>query len=137
MRFCSKSKRLLFAAVVQVVSYLPMPSDAQGIIRHRDCIYNPFRPDSNGSYTSTYSCDNSDIIGWAIAFNCVNNEVNESVPDLEEMSRSGMLGRRMPGSPGTPMKWKGWETVNGTGYESLFWKVCSKHYTDRTKTKER
>lgn len=122
----SKNKRLLVATAVQIASFLAAPSHAQKIIRSDGCTYKQFSPEINEGHIYTYTCDNSDIADQVVAFDCASIRINQRVPDLEEMSRNGTLSVKMPGSPGTPMKWKGWRIVNGTGYESLFWKICRK-----------
>lgn len=95
----------------------------QPLVRYKGCLYNPFRWDQNGNLFSTYSCDRSDIIGYGIAFNCVNSQLNRRVPDWE-----GTAFGKMPGSDGTPWKWTGWKSIIGAEEEALFWQMCKKYY---------
>ena len=111
------------ALVALNCSVIPARANTQSILRYHDCIYNPFRLDGKGNLVSTYSCDNSDIVSWGIALNCVNIQRNLMVPDLRRTSPD-----KMPGSDGAPMKWKGWESVKDTEHEKLFWRVCRKYY---------
>jgi hypothetical protein len=87
------------------------------VTRVGDIIYGPFEKQSNGILASKYTVDNSDIVGYGVAFDCVSKKVNMYAPN------------GMPSEPGVRWRWVGWEDAYRSEHQKMLIKQCMKFYT--------
>jgi len=72
------------------------PARPAGVVLISDCLHTPFKPQGEGQLVSTYSCANSDVVGYSIAVDCPRQLVNLHAP-------GGPLG------VDDTYRWRGWE----------------------------
>jgi hypothetical protein len=97
VRVALKGGAALVALVVSQSAAAAAPQPRMpGVVMIRDCIHTPFKPQGEGQLVSTYSCANSDVVGYSIAVDCPRQLVNLHAP-------GGPLG------VDDAYRWHGWD----------------------------
>lgn len=114
------NKHLVMLAAAAIVIAGPQKQNvAAQPYRLGDILYGSFKKQNDGILRSTYSVRRSDIVGYGVAFDCVNLKVNMYAPD------------GMPGSPGVRWRWVGWEDESSTEHSKMFWQQCRVFYKEK------
>lgn len=106
--------QLLSLSLPVVLAAAPALASVPGTFRYNHCTYRNFSPEPSlpGVMVSVYTCDNSDIVGDAIAFDCAAGTQAHYGP-------SGPLGSPAGDKP----KWGDWGWIND---QALWARACGR-----------
>ena len=104
---------LALAAAIQPAATAPMPASSHpaGVLLIDRCVHTPFKQQGEGRLISTYTCPNSDLVGYSIAVDCARYLVNLHAP-------GGPLG------VDDAYRWHGWAKPADTHQQAAMDVAC-------------